>query len=286
MTAQKQEIWWKQPLCTIRRLSSQTITSCGFGDIRYRVWCVAEIFSELPKQNGFGRQAFGAASHIRKRGHYLLYFTIVGDISLQLNPKEMLNSAPQNPRDVTPSARLAAWHKAERLRKLEDAAFLGRTMAESDGGKERRVWGLGPGHILRNGWRHLYCSRRVEKTSPVSVTTEWTRLQMTPCHGDISPETLRDLRGSPCFKLSWNKRECILGKECTWADEAEAAILRPESVKNVPTEGLQRLDKMKAGCWFASLTDRSGQVHQTLVGLSVRPTSLKLVWNSKKKKDV
>lgn len=75
------------------------------------------------------------------RGHYLLYFTIVGDISLQLNPKETLNSAPQNARDVTPSARLAARHKAERLGKLEDAAFLGRTMAESDGGARSGGWG-------------------------------------------------------------------------------------------------------------------------------------------------
>lgn len=93
------------------------------------------------KTKRFWAAGVGAASRIRKRGHYLLYFTIVGDISLQLNPKETLNSAPQNARDVTPSARLAARHKAERLRKLEDAAFLGRTMAESDGGARSGGWG-------------------------------------------------------------------------------------------------------------------------------------------------
>lgn len=66
-----------------------------------------DIFGNFQNKR-FWPPGVGAASYIRKGGHYLLYFTIVGDISLQLNPKETLNSAPQNLRDVTPSARLAA----------------------------------------------------------------------------------------------------------------------------------------------------------------------------------
>lgn len=97
-----------------------------------------DIFGNFQNKR-FWPPGVGAASHIGKRRHYLLYFRIVGDISLQLNPKEKQNSALQNPRDVTPSAHLAALHKAKRLRKLEDAAFLERTMAESEG------WGIESG---------------------------------------------------------------------------------------------------------------------------------------------
>lgn len=109
-----------------------------------------DIFGNFQNKR-FWPLGVGAASHIRKGGHYLLYFTTVGDISLQLNPKETLSFALQNPRDVTPSARLAAWHKAEKLRKLEDAAFLRRTIAESEGWGIQSEGGLGPEHTAADG---------------------------------------------------------------------------------------------------------------------------------------
>lgn len=143
-----------------------------------------DIFRELSKQMAFTVRCL-CSIQCQEQQTLAVVFTIFGDISLQLNPghqpNETLKSPSQIPRDATSPARLAAWHKPDRLRKLEDATFLRRTIAPPE-------WAAGGSQPGANSEDRPVAPVLFpeKKTSPVSVTTEWTRLQMTLCHGYIS----------------------------------------------------------------------------------------------------
>lgn len=117
-----------------------------------------DISRELSKQMAFTVRCL-CSIQCQEQQTSAVVFTIFGDIGLQLNlghqPNETLKSPSQIPGDATSPAHLAAWHKPDRLRKLEDATFLRRTIAPPELGG-----GVSLGRILKTGQWHLYCSRK------------------------------------------------------------------------------------------------------------------------------